>query len=308
MRRAYVRLSVPDIELRRTTMVCLTVNRWTGAMTEILILSGKGKTGRRVAAQLDARGVPYRLASRSSEQRFDWYDESTWADTVRGAETAYLAPPVGPTGLAQAGKFVQQAKGLRRLVLLSGRGVGSPGRDFAVYDGSLELESVVRASSLDWTIVQPAWFAQGFSEDFLRYHVLAGEIRLSAGTGAEAWIDTNDVGDVMTAALLDESYAGQTLEISGPRTLTMTEIADELTKVTGRPISYVDLDPEAHVAELIEQGLTPEDADAVRDLFAVIRNHRSEYVSDGVEKVLGRPARDFSDWARETATTGVWNE
>ncbi|MGW7681227.1 NAD(P)H-binding protein [Kribbella sp. NPDC054772] len=277
-------------------------------MTEILILSGKGKTGRRVAAQLDARGVPYRLASRSSEQRFDWYDESTWPDTVRGAETAYLAPPVGPTGLAQAGKFVQQAKGLRRLVLLSGRGVGSPGRDFAVYDGSVELESVVRASSLDWTIVQPAWFAQGFSEDFLRYHVLAGEIRLSAGTGAEAWIDTNDVGDVMTAALLDESYAGQTLEISGPRTLTMTEIADELTKVTGRPISYVDLDPEAHVAELIEQGLTPEDADAVRDLFAVIRNHRSEYVSDGVEKVLGRPARDFSDWARETATTGVWNE
>ncbi|MFF0339296.1 NAD(P)H-binding protein [Kribbella sp. NPDC004875] len=275
-------------------------------MTPILILSGKGKTGRRVAAQLDARGVPYRLASRSSEQPFDWYDESTWADAVRGADTAYLAPPVGPTGLARAGKFVQQAKGLRRLVLLSGRGVGSPGRDVAVYDGSLELESVVRASDLEWTIVQPAWFAQGFSEDFLRYHVLAGEIRLSAGTGAEAWIDRNDVGDVMTVALLDESYAGETLAISGPRTLTMPEIADELTKATGRPISYVDLDPEAHVAELVEQGLTREDADAVRDLFAVIRNHRSEYVSDGVQKVLGRPARDFTDWARETATTGVW--
>jgi uncharacterized protein YbjT (DUF2867 family) len=276
-------------------------------MNPILILSGKGKTGRRVAAQLDAREVPYRLASRSSEQRFDWYDESTWAPTIAGAETAYLAPPVGPTGLAQAGKFIQQADGLRRLVLLSGRGVGSPGRDFAVYDGQLELENVAKASGLDWTIVQPAWFAQGFSEDFLRYHVLAGEIRLSAGTGAEAWIDTNDVGDVMTKALLDESYVGQTLTISGPRTLTMTEIADELTAATGRPIGYVDLEPEAHVAELIEQGLIQEDADAVRDLFAVIRNHRSEYVSDGVEQVLGRPARDFTDWARETAKTGVWS-
>ncbi|MET9313455.1 NAD(P)H-binding protein [Kribbella sp. NPDC003505] len=275
-------------------------------MNPILILSGKGKTGRRVAAQLDARGVPYRPASRSSAQPFDWYDESTWAGTLAGADTAYLAPPVGPTGLAQAGKFVEQARGLRRLVLLSGRGVGSPGRDFAVYDGSLELESVVRASGLDWTIVQPAWFAQGFSEDFLRYHVLAGEIRLSAGTGGEAWIDTNDVGDVMTAALLDESYAGRTIAISGPRVLTMTEIAAELTAATGRPISYVDLDPAAHVAELIEQGLTPEDADAVRDLFAVIRNHRSEYVSDGVEQVLGRKPRDFTDWARETAKTGVW--
>ncbi|MER7246806.1 NAD(P)H-binding protein [Kribbella sp. NPDC000426] len=278
-------------------------------MTPILILSGKGKTGRRVAAQLDTREIPYRLASRSSEQRFDWYDESTWAPTIAGAETAYLAPPVGPTGLTQAGKFIQQAsdQGLRRLVLLSGRGVGSPGRDFAVYDGQLELENVVRASNLDWTIVQPAWFAQGFSEDFLRYHVLAGEIRLSAGTGAEAWIDTNDVGDVMTTALLDESYVGQTLEISGPRTLTMTEIAEELSAATGRPITYVDLEPETHVAELVEQGLVQEDAEAVRDLFAVIRNHRSEYVSDGVPKVLGRAPRDFRDWARETAATEVWS-
>ena len=276
--------------------------------TPILILSGKGKTGRRVAAQLEARGVPFRLASRSSEQRFDWYDDSTWSATIAGADTAYLAPPVGPTGLAQAGRFIQQAaaEGLRRVVLLSGRGVGSPGRDFAVYDGQLDLEHAVQASGADWTIVQPAWFAQGFSEDFLRYHVLAGEIRLSAGTGAEAWIDTNDVGDVMTAALLDESYTGQVIAISGPRPLTMTEVADALSTATGRPITYVDLEPEKHVGELVEQGLTHEDAEAVRDLFAVIRNHRSEYVSDGVQQVLGRPPRDFADWARETATTGVW--
>jgi uncharacterized protein YbjT (DUF2867 family) len=276
--------------------------------TPILILSGKGKTGRRVAAQLEARGVPFRPASRSSAQRFDWYDERTWSATIAGAETAYLAPPVGPTGLAQAGRFIQQAasEGLRRVVLLSGRGVGSPGRDFAVYDGQLALEHAVQTSGADWTIVQPAWFAQGFSEDFLRYHVLAGEIRLSAGTGAEAWIDTNDVGDVMTAALLDETYTGQTLALSGPRPLTMTEVAEALSTATGRPITYVDLDPEKHVAELIDQGLTQEDAEAVGDLFAVIRNHRSEYVSDGVQKVLGRPPRDFTDWARETATTGVW--
>ena len=276
--------------------------------TPILILSGKGKTGRRVAAQLEVRGVPFRLASRSSEQRFDWYDESTWSATIASADTAYLAPPVGPTGLAQAGRFIQQAaaEGLRRVVLLSGRGVGSPGRDFAVYDGTLDLEHAVQASGAVWTIVQPAWFAQGFSEDFLRYHVLAGEIRLSAGTGAEAWIDTNDVGDVMTAALLDEAYTGQVIAISGPRPLTMAEVADALSTATGRPITYAELEPEKHVGELVEQGLTQEDAEAVRDLFAVIRNHRSEYVSDGVQQVLGRAPRDFAVWARETATTRVW--
>jgi uncharacterized protein YbjT (DUF2867 family) len=277
--------------------------------TPILILSGKGKTGRRVVEQLESRGVPFRLASRSSEQRFDWYDESTWAATIAGAETAYLAPPVGPTGLAAAGAFIKQAAagGLRRVVLLSGRGVGSPGREFAVYESGLELEHAVKDSGADWTIIRPAWFAQGFSEDFLYDYVMAGEIRLSAGAGAEAWIDTNDVGDVMTAVLLDERHTGETYSLSGPRTLTMPEVAAELSSATGRAISYVDLEPEEHVAELVGHGLTREDAEAVRDLFAVIRNHRSEYVSDGVQQVLGRAPRDFADWARETAKTGVWS-
>ncbi|TDO54760.1 uncharacterized protein YbjT (DUF2867 family) [Kribbella sp. VKM Ac-2527] len=276
--------------------------------TPILILGGKGKTGRRVVAQLEANGTPVRLASRSSEQRFDWYDEGTWAGTAAGIDTAYLAPPVGPTGLAQAGRFIKQAaaEGLRRVVLLSGRGVGSPGREFAVYEGSLELEYAVKESGADWTIIRPAWFMQGFSEDFLYDYVMAGEIRVSAGTGAEAWIDTNDVGDVMAAVLLDESHTGKTYSLSGPRTLTMTEVAEELSAATGRPIANVDLEPEQHVAELSDF-LTLEDAESVRDLFAVIRNHRSEYISDGVQEVLGREPRDFTDWARSVAQSGAWS-
>jgi uncharacterized protein YbjT (DUF2867 family) len=275
----------------------------------ILILGGQGKTGRRVAGYLTARQIPFRLASRSSEQPFDWYDESTWSATAAGIDTAYLAPPVGPTGLTQAGKFIQQAaaEGLRRVVLLSGRGVGSPGRDFAVYESSLDLEHAVKDSGADWTIVRPAWFAQGFSEDFFLDYVLAGELRLSAGDGAEAWIDLDDVGEVMTAALLDESHTGETYSLSGPRPLTLTEVAAELSTAIGRPIRYVDLEPEQHVAELVEYGVPQEDAEAVRDLFAVIRNHRSEYVSDGVQQVLGRAPRDFRDYARTAAQTGVWS-
>jgi uncharacterized protein YbjT (DUF2867 family) len=278
--------------------------------TPILILSGMGKTGRRVVERLEQRDVPVRLASRSSEQRFDWYDESTWSGAAGGADTAYLAPPVGPTGLTQAGRFVQQAaaEGLRRVVLLSGRGVGSPEREFAVYESSVELENAVKESGAEWTIVRPAWFMQGFSEDFLLDYVLAGEVRVSAGTGGEAWIDTNDVGDVMATVLLDDSHSGQHYTLSGPRALTMAEVTAELSAATGRDIRYVDLEPEQHVEELVGIGLDREDAESVRDLFAVIRHHRSEYVSDdSVRELLGRAPRDFSDWARETAATGVWS-
>lgn len=277
--------------------------------TPILVLGGTGKTGRRVVEQLGARNLPVRVASRSSRQTFDWYDERTWSAAVAGIDTAYLAPPVGPTGLAKAGEFIKQAaaEGLRRVVLLSSRGVGSPGREFAVYESSLELEHAVKDSGTDWTIVQPSWFAQNFSEDFLYDGVLAGEIRVSAGAGAEAFIDVDDIAEVVTAALIDERHTGQTYALSGPRTLTLAQAAAEIAAASGRPVEYVDLEPDRHVAELVEYGVPVEDAKAVRDLFAVIRNHRSEYVSEGVQQVLGRAPRDFGDWARATARTGVWS-
>jgi uncharacterized protein YbjT (DUF2867 family) len=277
--------------------------------TPILVLGGTGKTGRRVVEQLGARNLPVRVASRSSCQTFDWYDESTWSAAVAGIDTAYLAPPVGPTGLAKAGEFIKQAaaEGLRRVVLLSGRGVGSPGREFAVYESSLALEHAVKESGADWTIVQPSWFAQNFSEDFLYDGVLAGEIGVLAGAGAEAFIDVDDIAEVVTAALTDERHTGQTYALSGPRTLTLAQAAVEIAAASGRPVEYVDLEPDQHVAELVEYGVPVEDATAVRDLFAVIRNHRSEYVSEGVQQVLGRAPRDFGDWARATAKTGVWS-
>lgn len=291
-------------------MESLTACGSTEHMTNspILILGGAGKTGRRIATQLHARGVELKLASRSTEPRFDWHDDSTWAATVRGTDTAYLAPPVDPAGLDAAGRFIKQAAadGLRRVVLLSGRGVGRPGRELAVYDSSLALEEAVKDSGLDWTIVQPAWFMQNFSEEFLLDYVLAGQIRISAGEGAEAWIDTDDVGDVMTEALLDRRHAGQTYALSGPRLLDMVDVAAELARVTGRKIDYVALGPDEHVAEMIAMGVPRPDAEAVGDLFAVIRNHRSEYLSDGVQRVLGREPRDFSDWAKTVAATGVW--
>lgn len=296
--------------MRRTPMDSSQDLRSTEVMTTspILILGGAGKTGRRVATQLGARGVEFRLASRSSATRFDWYDQSTWSAAVHGTDTAYLAPPVDPDGLDTAGRFVQQAAdhGLRRIVLLSGRGVGGPGRDFAVYDGQLALEHAVTGSGLEWTVLQPAWFMQNFSETWLRDCVIAGLLELSTGDGAEAWVDTDDVGDVAAEALLDDRHVGQTYALSGPRPLTLAEVAAELSAAAGHHVAYRPMDPDELVADMVGVGVPTAEAEALRDLLAVIRNHRSEYVSDGVAQVLGRQPRDFTEWARTTAASGAW--
>ncbi|WP_328989857.1 NAD(P)H-binding protein [Kribbella sp. NBC_01245] len=274
-----------------------------------VVLGGTGKTGRRVARLLSDRGLGVKAASRSSEHRFDWYDESTWAPIFEGANLMYVAPPMDPGGAAQAEAAVKAAaaSGVRHTVLLSGRGTGSPGREFDVYRAGVSLEAVLQDSGMSWSIVRPAWFMQNFSEDFLLDGVLHGELRAPAGDGAEAFIDADDIAEVIVETLLDpDNHAGTAYALSGPRTMTLAQAAAEISAASGRPVVYEHVDSEEYQAEIVEYGLDAETAKGLADLFTVVRRGLSDYVSDGVQQVLGRAPRDFSDYVRATAATGVW--
>ena len=279
-----------------------------GGSSTILVLGGTGKTGRRVTDLLNARGVPVRVASRSSRHRFDWYDESTWAPVLDGAGVAYVAPPVEPEAAPRVAALVRLAhtRGVGRMVLLSGRGVGSPGREAPTYAGTFSIEEAVRGCGAAWTILRPSWFAQNFSEDFLLPEVLAGEVRVPAGDGREPFIDAGDIAAVAVESLLDPRHAGQSYDLSGPRTLTFAEATAEIARATGRRISVVDVPPEDYVAELLSYEVPPSVAQTFGDLFTVIRRGLSDSVSDGVHQVLGRPPRDFADYVNEVAASGAW--
>ena len=92
-----------------------------------LVLGGTGKTGRRVAERLKARGMPTRVGSRSGEPPFDWEDEATWAPALQDVESVYISyfPDLAVQGAVAAVRtFADLAveAGVGRLVLLSGRG------------------------------------------------------------------------------------------------------------------------------------------------------------------------------------------
>src|SRR5262245_22735804 len=129
----------------------------------ILVLGGTGKTGRRVAERLTARGIPTRIGSRSAVVPFDWEDEATWPPVLRGVRSVYVSyfPDLAIPGAAHAVQSLAEAavqQGVRRLVLLSGRGEEEAQR----------AERAVQDSGADATIVRCAWFMQNFSEmDYL---------------------------------------------------------------------------------------------------------------------------------------------
>jgi uncharacterized protein YbjT (DUF2867 family) len=270
-------------------------------MDTTLVLGGTGKTGRRVAERLGVRDVPVRIGSRSGEPPFDWEKSETWAPTLEGVRSAYISyyPDLAVPGAVDAvGSLANLAvkEGVSRLVLLAGRGEEDAER----------AEQAVRDSGADLTIVRATWFMQNFSEDYMVEYILAGEIPLPAGATPEPFVDADDIADVAVAALTDDKHIGELYELTGPRLLTFADTADEISKATGREIRYVPVSIEEFAAAAYEQHVPTEVVELLSYLFAEVLDGRNAHLTDGVQRALGREPRDFSDYAREAAASGVW--
>ena len=269
---------------------------------ETLVLGGTGKTGRRVAERLLAQGVPTRIGSRSGRPGFDWEDRSTWVPVLKGVRSAYVSyyPDLAVPGAAETvGSFAELAvrSGVRRLVLLAGR--GEPDSEAA--------EETVRASGAELTVVRSTWFAQNFSEDYWRDSILSGEVALPAGEVPEPFVDADDIADVAVAALTDERHIGELYELTGPRLLTFADAVDEIARATGRDLRYVPISIEDFAAAAAAQGVPPEVIELLAYLFSEVLDGRNAHLTDGVQRALGREPRDFSDYARDAAASGVWD-
>jgi len=118
----------------------------------------------------------------------------------------------------------------------------------------------------------------------------------------------NDIAEVAVAALTDSRHDGEVYEVTGPRAMTFEEVAKELSSALGREIVYRKIPHDAFVSAVAESG-APKDVVWIMDyLFATVLDGRNAHVTDGVQRALGRPAKDFSDYAREVAATGAWKE
>jgi uncharacterized protein YbjT (DUF2867 family) len=268
----------------------------------VLVLGGTGKTGRRVAQRLGQRGVPVRIGSRSAEPPFDWDDRSTWALALDGTSAAYISyyPDIAiPGAVETVGAFARLAveRGVRRLVLLAGRGEAE----------AEEAERAVQASGADLTILRATWFAQNFSEDYMLDAVLAGRVALPAADTPEPFVDADDIADVAVAALTEDGHVGELYELTGPRALTFADAVAEISAAAGRDVAYVPVSIDEFAAEATEQGVPGDVVALLRYLFGEVLDGRNSHTTDGVQRALGRAPKDFSDFARDAAATGVWN-
>ena len=267
----------------------------------ILVIGGTGKTGRRVAERLSARGANVRIGSRSAAPGFDWANEAGWDAALHGVGAVYIsfAPDLAVPGsqdLITALCRRAAAANVGRLVLLSGRGE----------EEAEACERIVAASGMAWTVVRASWFNQNFSEGAFVDMVRAGQIALPAGLAKEPFVDADDIADVAVAALTEKGHHGEIYEVTGPRLMSVADVANELSNALGRTITYTDIPHDAFIEGVKSSG-APNDVVWLMDyLFSTVLDGRNAHLTDGVERALGRAPKDFADYARASAASGAW--
>ena len=270
--------------------------------SNILVIGGTGKTGRKVVQKLQDLQQNVRIGSRRESPAFDWQEPATWPAALEGMEKAYVTfqPDLAVPGALEAiEKLVDLARqsGLRKMVLLSGKG-----------EREAELcEEVVKNSGLDYTIVRASWFNQNFSESFFLDPILAGQVALPQAGAEVPYVDTDDIAEVVVEVLLNETHNGRTYELTVPRTWTFPEVMQEISQATGRQIGFSPISLPAYL-QMPEQLQVPADYIwLIGYLFKeVLAAEGIHLVTHDIEKVLGRKAKDFSEYVRDTAATGVW--
>jgi len=270
--------------------------------SEIVLIGGSGKTGGRIANRLEELGLNVRKASRSTIPAFDWEDRVTWRGALTGATSAYVAfqPDLSVSWAAEAIEVLSKLArecGLQHIVLLSGRGE----------EGAQRSEQALKAAGIDTTILRASWFCQNFSEGAFVEPLIAGRLELPAGDIKEPFIDADDIADAAVAALTDIRHRNRIYELTGPRALTFREAVAEIAAAAGRPIEYAQVSMADFEDGLAAMGMPAPIVALLEELFGQVLDGRNSEVMGGVTEILGRPARDFSQYARETAATGLWS-
>jgi uncharacterized protein YbjT (DUF2867 family) len=268
---------------------------------QILVLGATGKTGSRVAGRLSVQGASVRTAARSgADVQFDWDNQATWEEALRGATGLYLVSPILRIDFAGlVGQFLDQAgrAGVRHVTYLSAYGMEHAPAEVALR--AVELDLAARGS-LTSTLIRPAWFMEDFSETFLQ--PVNDEIVVPAGDGAEAFVSVEDIAAVAAMTLTEpEKHAGHAYAPTGPQALTMAEAAEIISAAAGRAITYRDADRGQWIAAMITTGVPAEYAQVLRPLTATLASGNGARPNSDILDVTGTAPVTFAEFAAKTA-------
>jgi uncharacterized protein YbjT (DUF2867 family) len=276
----------------------------------ILVTGASGNVGREVLKQALAVGLKIRASFQSPAVAakapaglegviMDYAKPETIRPALHGVEKIFLVgPPVRELPALEA-NFINEvrAAGRKHIVKLSALG----GRESMFPSGHRDSEENIEASGLPYTFLRP----NGFMQNLVNYN--AGTIRSQnafygcQGNGAVSVVDIRDIAAVAVIVLAATGHEGKSYALTGGESLTNEQVAEKISRVAGRKISYVDL-PAAELKKgILSTGTSEWSADALIDLQRFYREGKASRVTDDVERITRRKPITFDQFVRDYA-------
>ncbi|MEV5649179.1 NAD(P)H-binding protein [Nocardia sp. NPDC052254] len=263
----------------------------------IVVTGATGNVGRPLVQALVDAGAPVTAVARRAAEmpagvrsvQADLIEPESLAPVLRGVEAMFLL--TGPDFLAKGdiakvAKVVEKA-GVPRVVLLSSQGVGTKRH-------SPHLEDAVRQLDVEWTMVRPG----NFDSNALQWaeSVRTGRVVVAPfGDVALPAVDPVDIAEVAAVALREPGHGGAIYTLTGPEPISPRQQAEAIGDVLGEPVRFVEESREQARTRML--GFMPElVVEATLDVLGTPTAAEQSVQSD-VERVLGRPARTFTEWA-----------
>jgi uncharacterized protein YbjT (DUF2867 family) len=281
-------------------------------MNRILVTGATGNVGTHVVQELLGRGANVRAFVRDPQAAAarlgavepavgDFDDAASVGRALAGVSRVYLCAADGPRKVAQETAMIDAAAaaGVERIVKLSAMHA-DPASPLPAFRWHGEIEAHLHRSGVPAVVLQPAFFMANL------LMVAAGVAQtgiLAAPTAGRriAMIDIRDVAAAAAAVLLADEPAARTYTLTGPAAITFAEVAEALSKATGRDVTALDLTEEQARPRFAGAGLPDWLVAHLGGVFGVIRTGGFEQVTGQVTALTGRPARDIAGFAEDFA-------
>ena len=117
-----------------------------------------------------------------------------------------------------------------------------------------QTEAAIKASGLAYTLLRNGWYTENHLGS-LPGALAAGAFIGSAGEGRVASATREDYAEAAVAVLTGQGHEGKTYELAGDTAWTLSELAAEVSRQTGREIPYQNLSEADYTAALRQAGL-----------------------------------------------------
>jgi len=278
----------------------------------ILVTGASGGAGGAVLKEVAKTGKPFRAMYRSREDAArvpadvpaviaDFADKPSLRRALEGVDTVYLVCSPVRELVELEGNMVDACRetGVRHVVLNSALGAGDYSKSFPSWHR--KVEEKLKAAGLEYTILRP----NSFMQNILTYYAPSirsqGAFYAAMGSARISFIDVRDIAAVATKALTTEGHAGKTYELNGPEALTYSEVAEKISRASGRKVQYVDIPVEQQKRSMLDQHMPEWQVTALLDLQAYYTGGKGGQVDEVLATILGRSPTTMDQFLAEFA-------